>query len=52
MVFSNNEISSEQKEAMDKVSNDTVRNLAPLTLIPLTTFMRFIAYKLKKKVEK
>jgi hypothetical protein len=50
-LFSNNEISAEQKEAMDKVSNDTARNLAPLTLIPFAIVLGYGAYKFKKKAE-
>ncbi|WET02973.1 hypothetical protein [Flavobacterium sp. YJ01] len=49
--FSNNEISAEQKEAMNKISNDTARNLAPLTLIPFTMILGYIAYKLKEKAD-
>lgn len=50
-LFSSNEISAEQKVALDKVSNDTARNLAPLTLIPFTMIFGYSAYKLKKKAD-
>lgn len=49
--FSSDEISAKQEEAMDKVSNDTARNLASLTLIPFTMILGYGAYKLKKKAD-
>lgn len=49
--FSNNEMSAEQQEAMDKVSNDTARNLAPLALIPFAILAGYGAYKFKKKAD-
>lgn len=48
-LFSGNEISAQQKEAMDKVSNDTARNLAPFTLIPFAIVLGYGAYKFKRK---
>ncbi|RYJ36843.1 hypothetical protein NU08_4104 [Flavobacterium anhuiense] len=50
-LFSSNEISAEQKAAMDKVSNDTARNLAHFTLIPFAIVLGYGAYKLKKKID-
>ena len=37
-IYSDNEVTKEQKEAIEKVQNDSSRNFAPYTLIPFTIF--------------
>jgi hypothetical protein len=48
--FTNEEVSAEQNKALLKVSNDTARTLAPVTLIPLSIIPGFFAFLITKRL--
>ncbi|MFH6991793.1 hypothetical protein [Flavobacterium sp. FlaQc-48] len=50
--FTENEISVQQKKAMERVSNDTARNFAPFLLIPVSALFGYVGYRIKRQNSK
>lgn len=50
--FTENEISVQQKKALERVSKDTARNFAPFTLIPISGLFGYVGYRIKKHSNK